>query len=65
MMRKILWTALVTALTSLASALAVRAATEIWRVTAKGEPPRSRFANLFVRNPIKKRIFALLHAAAP
>ncbi len=65
MVRKILWTALVTALTSVASGLAFRAAVTIWRRVAREEPPSQGLFKLLVRRPMKSRILALLHAPAP
>jgi hypothetical protein len=62
MLRKILWTALVTGLTSIASGLAFRAAAAIWQRVTHEAPPKSALANLFVKGPMRKRILGLLHA---
>lgn len=61
-MRKLLWTALATTMTAVASAMAYRAAQSLWRSVAGSEPPHSRLASWVMGAPLRKRVLATLEA---
>lgn len=63
MMSKILWAALTTVLTSVATGLAFRLSVRIWERFAHQPPPRSLLAGLLVHRPIKRRILGALQPA--
>jgi hypothetical protein len=57
MMRKMIWTALVTLLSAASAALAVRVADRLWRgVTHEPPPAVPRWARLLVGRPVKHRV---------
>jgi hypothetical protein len=61
MLRKVLWTALTTVMTSVAAGLAFRLSVKVWERFAHEPPPKSGLAGLLVQSPLKKRILGALH----
>ena len=47
-------------MTSMAAALAYRAAASLWRAMTNEPPPRSRVAGWIVHGPIKSRVLRLM-----
>jgi hypothetical protein len=60
MLRKLVWTALTTVLTSVAAGLAYRLSVRLWERFAHEPPPKSRLAGILVHTPLKKRILGAL-----
>jgi len=62
MMRKLIFTALATAMTSVAAAVAYKAAERLWRAMTDEEPPRSRLTDWIAHGLVRGRVLDLMEA---
>ena len=60
--QKLVFMALAAVMTSVASALAYRAAVSLWTAATGAPPPESRLARLIVHRPLRRRILRTLAA---
>ncbi len=61
MIKKVIWTALVTAASAGSSMLAVRGVHFLWRALAKESPPEvPRWARILVGGPVRSTLFGRL-----
>jgi len=65
-MRKLVWTALVSAVSAAAAALAVRALDRVWRqVTSESPPEPPKWARFLVGNPLRRQVASRVFPQTP
>ncbi len=65
-MKKLIWTVLATAVSSLSAAYALRALDRVWRAATSEAPPEMpRWARFLVARPLKHQVKERVHPDTP